>query len=280
MTLSPREFSFDLIQRTKNEPVVFKGLFADVPAIKKWKDPDYLTETIGAVDCPYVLTNASHFEIQRVTKKYSEVLETLIKDDGTSVYVSGDQLILATQEGLPLLEDLQFPRILGKQYVESPLYSVNDLYLFLGNKGYSGTSWHCAPNWSLFVQVKGRKKWTFIHPKYSTLLHPQRSHLYSRIFLAGEEFREFRNEEEKNSPCPNCTVSTDGELFSRVPRTQVILEPGDALTVPSWYWHHVENLKDEEGKEEEGKGRELIIGLDVDTHEWNHNWLWVFFPVL
>lgn len=269
---SPEEYSFKIMHDAIIEPLYFPGLLKETSAIKKWGNIEYLNNTIGDVICPVVLTNANHFEIQREAKSYKEILNIIHNDPKSSIYVSGDQFIFNSESGNKLLNDLELENKLGKEFMNSTLYSKDELYFFLGNKGMSGTSWHCAPNRSLFVQIFGRKRWTFIHPKYSLLLHPQRSHLYSRIFLAGDSFQYFNNQEEKNKG-KNNTIQSDSEIFGHVPRMQVILEPGDAVTVPSWYWHHVENLPNNE----EGE-HNMIIGVDVDTKDWNHSYLHAFFP--
>ena len=68
-------------------------------------------------------------------------------------------------------------------------------------------------------------------------------------------------------------MQSDADIFGHIPRMQVVLEPGDAITVPSWYWHHVENMPMEEGEEDH-----VIIGVDIDTNTWNHSWLYAIFP--
>jgi len=250
--------------------MVIRGLFSKSLAVKTWKDISYLNRTIGSVTCPYVLTNPDHFEIPRVSKTYSQILDILTN---SSAYVSGDQLILKSQPGEQLLSDMELQRYLGVKYVNSNLYSKEDLYLFVGKNGKTGTPWHTAPNRSLFMQILGRKKWTLIHPRHSILLRPQRSHLYSRILLAFDKFRKFHDKAEKNSGCADCSIFK--QLFGHVPRTQVILEPGDVLTVPSWYWHHVENVED---ARMDDKDSNINIGVDIDTHVWNHAWVWALFP--
>ena len=273
-SLTPEEYSYELVRQTTVEPLVIRGLFSDAAAIKKWSDMRYLNDTIGSVMCPVVLTDANRFEIHREAKSYQDIFNLLQDEPKSSTYVSGDQFVFESEAGKQILQDLELENHLGEAFMSSPLYSSDELYLFLGNKGNSGTSWHCAPNRSMFVQIMGRKRWTFIHPRYSLLLHPQRSHLYSRIFLASDSFQYFNNHEEKNRGRNN-TIHQDGEIFAHIPRQQVVLEPGDALTVPSWYWHHVENLPKDNSDDSS-----LIIGVDVDTKVWNHSWLYALFPSL
>mmetsp|Transcript_6091 Transcript_6091/g.11639 ORF Transcript_6091/g.11639 Transcript_6091/m.11639 type:complete len:325 (-) Transcript_6091:85-1059(-) len=44
--------------------------------------------------------------------------------------------------------------------------------IFMGMKQGTGTSYHCA-NWNnLFFQINGRKKWTFVSPRYNALMYP------------------------------------------------------------------------------------------------------------
>ena len=40
--------------------------------------------------------------------------------------------------------------------------------------------------------------------------------------------------------------------------------------MPSWWWHHVSNIGDDEN--------ELNIGIDIDTKTWNHDYLRSIFP--
>jgi len=269
------EYSYERIRDLSTEPVVFRGLFSNASAITTWTDIEYLNRTIGSSMCPYVLTNADHFELHRVSLTYSQILDILTNESSntnSSTYVSGDQLVLASRLGEQLLVDMELHKYLGARFMNSTFYSKDDLYFFLGQKGTTGTPWHCARHRSsFFLQIVGRKRWTLIHPRHSVLLRPQRSHLYTRILLGFDKFRKFRDKSEKNSGCDDCSINK--ELFRNIPRTQVILEPGDILTVPSWYWHHVENLDDT-------SNFNINIGVDIDTHVWNHQWIWAFFPQL
>jgi hypothetical protein len=51
-------------------------------------------------------------------------------------------------------------------------YRISDTsQLFFGPKG-TGTTLHCAIPSIFFIMIKGKKKWTFIDPKYSEYLSP------------------------------------------------------------------------------------------------------------
>mmetsp|Transcript_32521 Transcript_32521/g.44643 ORF Transcript_32521/g.44643 Transcript_32521/m.44643 type:complete len:359 (+) Transcript_32521:40-1116(+) len=275
--LKVEDYSFEQVNAAVDEPLVIRGMFSGAPALTKWKDIEYLNQTIGDIRCPVTMSNHDHFESQRESILYRDIFNKLTRsgknESKSPIYVSGDQFVFTLPKGEELLRDLQLGEYLGQEYMDSPLYSKEDLYLFVGANGRSGTSWHCAPNRSMFLLILGKKKWTFIHSRYSVLLRPQRSHLYSRIFLAFKSFQNFINQEEKNQGREDAGVHMDGSLFQHIPRSTVTLEPGDVLFVPSWYWHHVENVDSGEGKESP-----MTIGVDVDTHVWNHAWMNAFFP--
>ena len=171
--------SYEQIKRMTNSfkiPIVIRGLFSNSEAIKKW-NKTYLNESIGHETCEVLLTHSNYFEKDREHKVYSDILTNISKNGWN--YVSGDQNVLFNGTN-HLIQDLQFEAILGKEYIQSDDFLMDELYLFIGNQN-GGTSWHSAPNRSMFVLLKGIKKWIFIDPKYAIYLKPQRSQLYSRI---------------------------------------------------------------------------------------------------
>ena len=42
----------------------------------------------------------------------------------------------------------------------------------MGMSKGSGTPYHCANFNNLFFQINGRKKWTFVSPRYNALMYP------------------------------------------------------------------------------------------------------------
>ena len=44
--------------------------------------------------------------------------------------------------------------------------------IFMGMSKGTGTSYHCANYNNLFFQIDGRKKWTFVSPRYNPLMYP------------------------------------------------------------------------------------------------------------
>ena len=57
----------------------------------------------------------------------------------------------------------------GEQHLGSMFVTAQ---IFMGMKQGTGTSYHCA-NWNnLFFQINGRKKWTFVSPRYNALMYP------------------------------------------------------------------------------------------------------------
>ena len=240
-------------------PTVIRGLFKNSVAMN-WNHT-YLNDSIGDETCEVLLSHSNYFEMDRECKLYSDILTNISKNGWN--YVSGDQNVLFNGSN-HLIQDLQFNDILGDEYIKSNDFLLSELYLFIGNKN-GGTSWHSAPNRSMFVLLKGMKKWLFIDPKYGIYLKPQRSQLYSRILLSFGKFIQ-------NTKYVNHFENAEN-LYRHIPHYQVMLYPGDAITVPSWWWHHVSNIATSNENADE-----LNIGIDIDTKTWNHDYLRSIFP--
>ena len=103
-----------------------------------------------------------------------------------------------------------------------PMKYKNCSQLFFGGKG-TGTTFHCAMKSNFFFNIKGRKKWTFIDPKYSKYMKGALSN--SALFVVSKHDY-FKNK----------------SLLDNVPKYEIILEEGDVLFNPCWWWHCVENL--------------------------------------
>jgi hypothetical protein len=105
----------------------------------------------------------------------------------------------------------------------------------------------------MFLMMHGRKKWTFIDPAYTPMLAPlisglaylsgvtEGSELYeANLERLGEEDRERVLEHSRSE-----LARRIDHIFTKVPRYEVILEPGDVLLNAPWWWHEVSNLGDE-----------------------------------
>eukprot|EP00957_Ditylum_brightwellii_P138893 10586744-Ditylum_brightwellii.AAC.1 len=75
------------------------------------------------------------------------------------------------------------------------------------------TDLHCEPIGNVAVQLQGKKQWTLVSPKYSLHIQPAAS------------------------PDGRAFFASYSDSIHHVPRYQITLGPGDALWVPTWWWH-------------------------------------------
>ena len=83
------------------------------------------------------------------------------------------------------------------------------------------TDFHCEPIANVAIQLVGRKRWTLAAPGQSRGLRPRvapdgRAYVYANL------------------------DPDDADAFGRVQLLQGDMEPGDALYVPTWWWHRVD----------------------------------------
>lgn len=98
--------------------------------------------------------------------------------------------------------------------------------MFIGNTG-SSTHLHSELVGSCATQISGIKKWYLIDPKYSEYLNPipDKNNIFQ---FATRGF-----------------IKNRDEIIENIPRYEIIVEPGDFLFVPPWWWHETLNLSDE-----------------------------------
>ena len=80
---------------------------------------------------------------------------------------------------------------------------------------------HSEIGGNLFRQLSGRKRWIMVAPEQSYLLCPFLFRGYATVKTCVQDFE----------------PDLKNEWFKRIPRMETILEPGDIVYNPPWYWH-------------------------------------------
>lgn len=103
--------------------------------------------------------------------------------------------------------------------------------LFMSDHPNLGTPCHndLSGDCNLFFQIEGRKKWTLIDPNFTLMIYP--------VIPPEPSYGESLIDQYDLKPDPRA------RLFQYCPHQEVILEPGDVLFIPPYYWHSVRNLE-------------------------------------
>ena len=212
-----------------SKPFVIRGMIRDFDCVKKW-DLDYFESEYGDVEVPVFdnLTNSTNVGKIKKCNTTNNLcsIHKICRDirDGKPLYVNNiSTLFTVSEQARKELNLDEMSKLMNSRFFSSR-NKPNDFMsqLFLGGKN-TGTSLHCAANINFFFNVKGEKHWGFIDPAYTSLINCKSSAqgLYSN------SVDDFFSE---SSP------------FSRIPRYETVLKPGDVLYNPAWYWHAVKNL--------------------------------------
>ena len=207
-----------------NQVLVFKGAAKDWDCVRKWS-PQYFADHCGDTSVSLVgNAGLADKENQNTYKR------TTVKD-----YVN--------HVGKEKHNYLRFSRIidedpeLRKDVNVDWLHRFADkfsrggyLYLFMGIQG-SRTTMHNAIIQTLFVQIKGKKRWIIYAPN-------------ERIFTSPHADRRPYFYSDAN---PNRLDDPNHPLLKHAICYDIVLEEGDVLWFPAFYWHYVENLTDSIG---------------------------------
>jgi len=215
-----------LIQKYTNNyrtPLVIKGLIKDFPCVKKW-DIEYLKKYCGQ----YLVKGFAKIDgSEMISDQFNnvKVLENIGFANACDMIKKGEKIYINNFHSIFIdCKVLQKDLDLKKLNEITPIEYTDISQLFFGPKG-TGTTIHCAKPSNIFYNVKGKKKWTFIDPKYSQYLSPV---LSNNGFFVVSKLNYFK----------------DKSILRSIPKFEYTLEEGDVLFNPSWWWHCVENMSE------------------------------------
>lgn len=212
-------YFFENREELMKGPILFKGLTKDWDCTKKWSKEYFrtffsemnvsLVGNVGLVD--------KENESKYTEASLGDFIDSIGKDKRNYLRFSR---IIDTNPKLRSDIDVKF-----LERFKSKLSRGGFLYLFMGEAD-SKTDMHNAIIQTLFFQVKGKKKWTIYAPNERIFIDPiadRRPYFYSHVNP--------HNENDPNYP-----------ILKYAKKYEIIIEDGDLLWFPTFYWHYVENL--------------------------------------
>jgi len=182
----------------------------------------------------YGKTNMAVDDMVTGKRSLRSLKEYLSNDDDERIeYVRNSyNFILENPDFIERLNPQQFDAYMSGTEAKNSCYVGSEL--FLGKSKKTGTSFHCANGNNLFFMLSGQKKWTFVHPEYTWLMYP----------ILNDPMRYIISDVLPQAMSLPEVIDRFYPLWNYCPKYTVVLNPGDILLSPSWYWHTVENLTD------------------------------------
>jgi hypothetical protein len=217
--LSPEEFRREYLW--KGVPVVLEQAAAEWPSSRTW-GLEALKSKYGDRTLRIIFQRGLTDHMPLGTREYAETIQFGEFLDDVQASRSKKYLRFS-----PILEE--FPELredLDLDYLTSlPDHSFGMTFqAFVGGKG-TYTPLHNASTPFFFVNVAGVKRWALLSNDYLPVVDPHPS---------GFSY----NHSDADLVCPD---NTRYPGLDCVPRESAVLEPGDILYLPSWYWHSVQN---------------------------------------
>lgn len=216
-----------IVELTRNFtwPLVIRGFLGNTTAVKEWGNPEwwmarYPNEEVLCAQKGKILSE----QVDNCTiSRFYQQLRT-----ENPLYITGATSIF---ENHPELHDMV--NNANIDMIEPGKRIATQMFMGLPDQG---TDIHCAAGVNIFRQVAGRKKWWFIPPTQTKYLKPS---------LNAAGFSAFSH----------TLVGKDGKRESpwmkKLERYTTIVEPGDVIINPPWFWHGTQNL---------GGASDIIVG--------------------
>ena len=205
----------------KGIPVVIKGGAKNWNAVNEWSI-DFFKDRYGEEEILYV-DYLNHSEYKRL--KLRQILEGLKGKDGK--YYRFYPLLQRHPEHK---NDFDYNWLRQCKHKFNWFENFN---VFIGADGHSSPIHNSFSN-NIFTQVTGRKEWIIYPPCYSPIFDPDPAmNMYRGTSeRQGKRFDSFEPDFDKHP------------LFKYIDGYRVVLEPGDILYNPPFWWHTVVNKSD------------------------------------
>ncbi len=204
------------------EPVVLRGFLrgtaagAWTPELLAARFPDRPVEVSHSRDGKFDLLNEREVVEGNAEMAFADFVAKLGEaKDGRVLYMQ--------QCSLPML----FPELIAELPPVLDPALVVDANIWIGKRGALSPA-HFDPMNNFFMQVAGRKKMSLFAPSDYRALYPRESASVSHMSSVDIDR-------------PDVSRHPD---FAKAVRTDIVLEAGDALILPAYYWHQVYTLED------------------------------------
>lgn len=212
---------------SKGIPVVMEGAAKEWDCVKKWS-LEYFKELHGKDEILMVQLMTDNLPYETIT--LGEVIDN-IRSGGSKYY----RFYPLLEQHPEHIKDFDYNWLLG---FKSKISWLESFQVFIGGMG-SVTGLHAAHSCNIFVQTYGQKRWILYPPYYTMVLDPDPVKNFYRNPPArtnGRPFDPFNPNYEKPY-----------ELYKYIDGLEALLEPGDVLWIPPYYWHTVQNPTDSIG---------------------------------
>lgn len=228
--ITPEQFH-DRYYKT-DTPVLIKGFYKDTKACKTWT-PQMFKEKYGHEIVPSRINATTTTDYSTADLTMAQLVDDMMNDG--EYHGTGFEDVL--NHNPELRDDIDVPRL--EEYAIPPSRRNTPLSRLMGRvfstqmfmaAPRATTGWHCAGPTNLFAMIYGKKHWSLVNPKYTPWMHTvvRKDRFY---FLSLLDHR--KTDEE---------VRAEGyRLYPHIPKCEVVVEEGDMLFVPSWWWHAVDN---------------------------------------
>lgn len=224
---SQKEFSHLYKQ---GKPFIIDGVASNWQAYKNWSN-NYLINTCGNNQIPVETYPENYFEgynYANSDNKYHTYMAFAEYIDIVEGKKNDNQLYYLAQIDM----EKYFPQLMGDivllDFFKKQPRDIN-LYFGFKNKNYtSKTKLHFDEVHNLFVQIKGRKR---------LLLFPHTNYLSFYPPLEDENYSSTCSKVNPEKP--------DLKQFPKFPihdKIEVVVNPGEILYLPPFWWHHVTSL--------------------------------------
>ncbi len=222
-----KEF-FDYWRKDINMPIVVKG-FLKGTEIMEYAKKEFLIKHRGdtEVKCMSKDNKDDNRLGQNLEPDITTLENFLTSPDFQNHYINNFYGILEDEDFDTKCNGLELDQIQGQRNIIAQW--------FISRSSKLGSSLHCAGGENMFLNIVGQKEWHFIDPSYTAVL--QASVSKYGVYAISEMMEE---------------IGTDGhaELIAgyphmrHVPFYKTVLEEGDLLFNPPFWWHTVRNLSD------------------------------------
>lgn len=220
-----KEF-FDYWNTEIKHPLIIKGFLKDAPILEEAKK-DVLINNKGDLDVQSLPKfNKDESKVgQNIPVVKSNLRDFLTKDEFKSHYLNNFHGILNDEDFNEKCKGEILDEILGQKNFLTQW--------FISRSNELGSSMHCAGAVNMFLNIKGKKQWDFVHPSYTAVL--QTSVSKYGVYALSEMFENFKSD-------PHQEIIESYPYMKHVPFYRCVLEEGDVLYNPEYWWHSVRNL--------------------------------------